>query len=227
MAIIKKPSVKTFLLLLVIIALVVSAGAAYYYYSKYEQTLKLLQNPSSAAQEEVNSIVKKVGEIMDLPSDESPTIATISDVSKLKNQPFFAHAKNGFKVLLYQKAKKAILYDPFMNRIIDVQPLSIGNTTAQTQTIKIALMNGTAVAGAASKVETQITAAYPGASIVSKTDAKGSYSKTIVVALSDSANTNVTALASVLKATVGNLPTGEDKPAGADILIIIGTDLVK
>jgi len=88
-------------------------------------------------------------------------------------------------------------------------------------------MNGTTIAGAAAKVEAQITAAYPGASIISKTDAKGSYDKTIVVALNDSSKTNAATLASTLKVTVGNLPPGESQPANADILIIIGTDLVK
>jgi hypothetical protein len=54
-------------------------------------------------------------------------VATVSDPEKLKEQPFFTQAKKGDKLLIYAKARKAILYDPAINKIIEVSTLNIGN----------------------------------------------------------------------------------------------------
>jgi len=71
-----------------------------------------------------------VGKLMVLPEGETPTIATVSDPDKLKDQAFFAHAKTGDKVLIYAKAKKAILYSPTDNRIVEVAAIDLGGTPA-------------------------------------------------------------------------------------------------
>ena len=55
-------------------------------------------------------------------------MATVSDLEKLKDQPFFAKAKIGDKVLIYTDAKKAILYDPVNDKIVEVAPINIGNS---------------------------------------------------------------------------------------------------
>lgn len=216
-----------------IIALL-AAGVGGYYYVKYQNAQKTLASALSdpktaqkAAAAETAKLVAEVGKLIELPK-ETPTIATITDVNKLKDQPFFAKAKNGDKVLIFTNAKKVILYDTVNHKIIDVAPINIGTPSAsQTQQAKIALSNGTKVSGAASKVETQITNVFPQVQIVSKTDAKGNYDKTIVVILSDGAKDAASSLAAALKVNVGNLPSGETKPTGADILVIIGADLTK
>jgi len=108
---------------LVLIA-VLGLGAAYYYNS---QLAKFKKNPQQLAQEEVASVVGRVSQIMVLPEGEQPTLATVADPSRLKDQPFFAKAKVGDKVLLYANARKAILYDPVANKIVEVAPINIGN----------------------------------------------------------------------------------------------------
>lgn len=60
---------------------------------------------------------------MRLSADENPQIITITNIDQFKDQPFFKDAKNGDILLLYSKSKKAILYDPQQNRIIDTAPI--------------------------------------------------------------------------------------------------------
>lgn len=74
--------------------------------------------------EESQQLTAKVGKLLVLPSNEMPTIATVSDMTKLLNNPFFSKAKNGDKVLIYLQAKEAILYDPMANKIVAVGPVN-------------------------------------------------------------------------------------------------------
>ena len=113
---------------IVLCALVVGfAGTTYWYYQKYVTLLS--KNPQSQV---VDDLLKNVSRLIVLPENESPTVATVSDLSKLKNQPFFANAHIGDKVLIYTNARKAILYSPTDRRIIEVAPLNIGGTGTST-----------------------------------------------------------------------------------------------
>jgi len=110
---------------LIIIILLIAIGGGVYYYIQYQKSQQLLKNPALGAQMESQNLIAKVGSLMELPKGENPTIATISDITKLRNQAFFANAQNGDKVLIYPKAKKAILYRPSTNKIINVAPINI------------------------------------------------------------------------------------------------------
>lgn len=107
------------------VLLILALGAAGYF---YYQNMQLQKNPQIAAQEELKQTVDKVSHLIVLPKGETPTIATVTDPKLLKDQPFFANAQVGDKVLIYTTAKKAILYRPSANIIIDVAPINIGNT---------------------------------------------------------------------------------------------------
>ncbi|MFH1769342.1 MAG: hypothetical protein ABH833_01600 [Parcubacteria group bacterium] len=87
----------------------------------------------TAADSEIAEILSKLSQLILLPEGEDPTMATVSDVEKLKDQPFFANAKNGDKILIYEKARKAILYDPVSNKIIEVAPISMDQNSQETQ----------------------------------------------------------------------------------------------
>lgn len=107
----------------ILVILVVLLGLSTRYFYKKSVATK---NPDIVAQKEAKSLAEKVGRLIVLPTDEVPTIATVSDPEALKNQDFFADAKKGDKVLIYTNAKKAILYDPVLDKIVTVAPLSIG-----------------------------------------------------------------------------------------------------
>lgn len=106
---------------------IIAVVTAYYFFTQYQKAQLLLQNPTLAAQMQEKALLSQVGKLMVLPSDEDPQVATVSDVTKLQDQPFFAHAANGDKVLIYTKARVAILYDPVANKIINVAPVNFGN----------------------------------------------------------------------------------------------------
>jgi len=227
-----KLSKKLILILGTILTLCVVVGFGLYYYLHYQQNQKILKNPLWASEVEQETVVSKVGQLTQLPTDEKPTIAKVSDITKLQNQPFFQHAKNGDYVLIYTKAKEAILYDPDGNKIIQVGPISIAQPATQQAALGAATMagqlrvdieNGTTVAGLAKKTELALTQSIPAVTVVSTANAvKQDYSQTIVVDLTGKNAAAAAQLASVLKGSVSSLPSGEVKPDGADILVILG-----
>ena len=109
-----------------IITILAIALAGFMYY----QVMQMRKSPQAAAVKEAKEVVAKVSKLAALPTDETPTIATVSDPAALKDQAFFANALKGDKVLIYTNAKKAILYSVSMDIILDIAPLNIGNTPA-------------------------------------------------------------------------------------------------
>ena len=87
-----------------------------------------MQDPEAAAEAEKTDLVAKVGKLMTLPTDEAPSVATVTDSTKLAGQPFFAKAQDGDKVLIFTNAKQAILYRPSTDKIVEVMPLSFNDT---------------------------------------------------------------------------------------------------
>jgi hypothetical protein len=139
----KKPRVRLkltpFKILVVLLILVVAELSGYLFFQS--ANTKHTGTPA-ANQKEQSDLVTKVGRLIQLPDGEQPTIATVSDITKLQGQIFFTHAQNGDKVLIYAQAKKAILYRPSTNKIIDVGPVAITQPTeaaSPTQTLTPAI----------------------------------------------------------------------------------------
>ena len=129
--IVEEPTKGSALFLKVLLVLVLLAGAgagaaAYYYRGQVKQLRQV--NPDQAAQAETAALIAKVSQLILLPADEQPTVATVADPEKLKNQPFFKNSHKGDKVLIYTNAKKAFLYDPVAHKIVEVAPVVIGSS---------------------------------------------------------------------------------------------------
>ncbi len=96
-------------------------------YLDAKKELKKLSNPKESAQNETQTLITQIGRTVELPAGEAPTLATVNDATRLKNQEFFKDAQNGDKVLIYSKAGKAILYRPSSKKTIQAAPISPTN----------------------------------------------------------------------------------------------------
>ena len=82
-------------------------------------------HPELSGQEQASAILQKVGALIQLPSGETPTMATINDAASAKKaQPFLANALNGDVLIVYPNAQTAILYRPSTNKLIAVGPVT-------------------------------------------------------------------------------------------------------
>jgi hypothetical protein len=227
----RKLGFKRMLTILLVVLALGGIGGSYYFYNQYK-TIK--ENPNIEAQKETDALVASVGKIMELPKGETPTVATVLDKEKLKDQSFFSTAENGDKLLAYTKAMQAILYRPSTNKIVAVAPIDInqqegvgqGNLSAPQANagagLRIAYYNGTGTPGLAGQAEKAVKAAFVNYQTVSLGDAsKKDYTGTLVIDVSGVHGKEAGDLVKTLNGKVSSLPAGEAKP-DADILIISG-----
>lgn len=136
----KKPSllkdnlVKYLPWVLLLIVMMVSAFLVVSQFSKAkklsQEVVELKQSPQQAVEEKSKELLDKVGKLIILPTDEEPTIATVTDLKPLQDQPFFKNAKLGDKVLIYSVSKKAVLYREDQNIVVEVAPINFDNNPA-------------------------------------------------------------------------------------------------
>ena len=88
-----------------VLVLALGAGGGIYGVQQKPSIFGLTKSTASV-QAEADVLIATVGKLISLPTDEKPTIATVTDIEKVKDQPFFKSAKNGDKVLIYTKAQK-------------------------------------------------------------------------------------------------------------------------
>lgn len=221
--------------------LIILSIAGYFFFTKANSSTVAV-NP-----DEVSRLLEEISNIYDLPIGETPTVATVTDVDKLKDQPFFEKAKNGDKVIIYNQAKKAILYDPVSRKILEIAPLSgsLGlesqistqsgqasepeppapKQTSEGLTAKIALRNGAGKRGLAAATEEELKKTYPDINIVAKDNVDGNnVDKTIVIIFNDKFKADADKLKDFFEAVIVDLPKGETKIAEADIMVILGKD---
>lgn len=223
---------KSVLLGSVILGLVAVAG---YFYWQYQQVSA--NNP----EKELHTITQRLRKFMDLPESPLPTLATVTEKEKLRQQPFFQKAENGDKVLIYLSEGIAILYRPATQKVIAVGPVRQAETgTTQTesdqsntktlvsppeesQPVSITIYNGSTVAGAARATESQLADLTYDYTVVARANAaRTTYGESIVVDVAGNLTTQAQQLAELLGATIASLPEGEESPEVGGLLVIIG-----
>jgi hypothetical protein len=185
-----------------------------------------LKNKQISLVDPNKSLIESVGKLIILPIDEQPTVATVADLDKLKDQPFFAQAQLGDKVLIYQNAKKAILYRPSENKIIELAPL---NNTTQDQSaasaqnvMTLQIINGTGVGGSAGLFKNKLLG-DKSISVISSDTAKSLYAKSqLYVVNPNKFGSQIKKLRELSSAEIiSTLPDGE-VPSQADAVLILG-----
>lgn len=210
-----------------IVYMAASTFAAVRFYDLYRFYEAKVPKSDKEVEKETTEIVAQLSKIMQVPS-EKPVIATVKDKDALKaQQTFFAQAENGDKLVVFQTARKAILYRPSSGKIIESGPLLVspenqGTGQQQVQSVKVVLYNGTKQAGLAKTVEENLKkAAGPLVQTSVDTAKSTNYTETLVVDLTGKNTQSVDEVAKFLNGKVGTLPQGEVKP-DADILVIVG-----
>lgn len=96
----------------------------------------IVTNPDTVVlglqQEKNATILKEVGEVYAIPEDETPTIATVQDISKLTDQPFFDGAENGDILIVFDESGQAILYRPSEKKLVKVGPINIQENSIES-----------------------------------------------------------------------------------------------
>ena len=114
------------IVLFAIVIVALSLGGFFYYKFK-----KIKKNNPDTVKKESQELLNKVSRLYLVSTNETPTVATVSDPDKLKDQAFFSESQKGDKVLIFTQAGKAVLYRPSIDKIIAIAPFNTdtGNTT--------------------------------------------------------------------------------------------------
>jgi hypothetical protein len=102
-------------------------SASVYFYVQWKETLV---TPDMRVAEEIGEIVKRISKVVEVPATEVPILSTVIDREGVKDQLFFSRAENGDKILVYNDAKKAVLYRPSTGQVIEIGPVYVDTTTS-------------------------------------------------------------------------------------------------
>lgn len=172
---------------------------------------------------EVRRVTAAVGQLIILPTNETPTLATVSDASVLKGQAIFTNAQNGDEVLVYSQAAEVLVYRPSAHKLVAVGPLVLDKNGSPYVTSRIAILDGSGSPSRLAAATQAIVADYPNATIVNKAVAPRVFANSIVIDATKANQPLAEQIADALGIKAGQLPLGIAAPA-ADILIIVGQD---
>ena len=219
--------------LLFFISFILNGALLYKVWSVTKEYEAFKDDPKAIVQESNKDLTLKVSELVKLPENEDPTVATVTDVSSLQGQPFFEKAQNGDKVLIYTNSQQAYLYRPSEHKLINVSSISIDNSDAEQAVagesdqaiVRVAIYNSTNNESFIDSVKNKLSDVPSGTvfDVVDAGTAASEYADVIVSDISGVYPNGVSEISNALNAKVVPIPDGEVYPQ-ADILIIIGSN---
>lgn len=217
-----------FALVFILAASLGSALGMYKLMVTYPEKAGLVKGPVIIKKEE-RSLVAEVGKLMTLPTDEEPTVATVTDPEKLADQFFFKDARKDDRLLVYQNSRKVILYRPSEHRVIEVGVVNVkqpGEGTPVPAGYKLAILDSTRNSGLVSRLETSIKGIDGAVEVSGKDASRLSYNESLLVDVAGNKPEEIKKLADGLRVKSGSLPEGEKKVEGVDFVLLVGSDLV-
>lgn len=231
----KRRVLKFFLLFLLIVVILGALGYFGYSWWNLKKELQKIQTPEGTQElqkKQTEEIIEKLKAHTVLPEDEQPIIVTVIDATALKKQSnFYEMAKNGDLVIIYFKAKKAYLYDPIADRILNIGPVITEGESSQSQTqpsptsqqgrVTVEVRNGTAILGLGAEMAKKIQKIDSSFDVLPATDADKKYTKTLLI-VNNADKKLVAKIEKELGVTAQTeMPEGE-RGSSANILVIVG-----
>ncbi len=203
------------------------------------------QQQEQTAENDLDKLVSRVAELIEINKDEIPTIATVQEPDILKEtQPvFYKDAEKGDRLLVW--SDKAVLYSVSKNKLISVMLIdqnqmqttstsdtaNVDNTAETTSTIatedsQITVLNGTRTAGLAGKMKTKLTQGDLKVASIGDAALK-TYTTTTIVKLTDKEMpATLKALKELTGAEVVTSVEGETALKG-DFTVIVGENFTE
>jgi hypothetical protein len=238
------------LIVLVGIGLIASFGFLVYRHYKLQREYAVTKPVSSQASlgidtDEAKRVIDEVRALVVVPTGEEPTVARITDVNRLSGQQFFAQAQNGDHVLVYQNAKRAILFRESENKIVEVTTVNIAGTPTPEPVVAgaeatpspeltpvvttpitrhtVFLLNGLGDQGSLSAFRQRIEQQTPELQVVGEATGKKTYEKTLFVDIAGDKESEANDYSQRLNIGISTYPEGEDRYS-SDFLIVVGLD---
>lgn len=95
-----------------VLLLALCFGLVFYFVHKKEQRDTWL------AMDEATQLTTLIGQSVDLPPNETPIIATVTDVNVLDKRIFPGEIRDGDKILIYRVAGRVILFRPSTEKVV-------------------------------------------------------------------------------------------------------------
>jgi len=110
-----------------ILAAIVIVAGLFGYLMGHGAQKQSYENTTSQAQP--TTLLAEIDKVYKLPTTEHPTVVTIKDEDKLKDQQFFKDAKNGDQLVMYSNAKLALIYRQAEHKLVNVGPINYHDST--------------------------------------------------------------------------------------------------
>lgn len=79
---------------------------------------------------EAQKVKAEVAKLINLPQEE-PVMALVTNADQLiAEQPFYQGVTNGDVLIIYPQARKAVLFNPRTNKLVNVGPVNVGEASA-------------------------------------------------------------------------------------------------
>ncbi len=214
--------------IVILIALIAASYGTYKLMVTYPEKFGLLKGPSIIKKEE-QALVAKVSRSLTLPTDEEPTIATVTEPEKLSEQFFFKNAQQGDRLLIYQNSRKVILYRPSEDKVVEVGVVNIkqqGEGIGTAGSYKLAIIDSTENTSLLDSLTVKVKTVDSAVEITEKNSTDANYTESALIDVKgDKADIALKVAQGLGVKVAKSLPEGEKTIEGVDFILLVGSDL--